>query len=120
MGKDLTNNERWILSGHVSFGMSDVYLSLYELVVFVCVPPEIRMGRLKKREYERYGEEIYVGGNRHEASEEFLIYAASYDAGTGSRSLQAHEKWLTTVKCPILRITNDCLDESVQKLISAL
>jgi len=58
MGNDLTNNEKWILSGHVSFGLSDVYMPLYDLVVFIYVLPDIRMERIKKREYERYGDRI--------------------------------------------------------------
>ena len=37
MGKDLTNNDKWILSGHVSFGLGNVYMPLYELVVFIYV-----------------------------------------------------------------------------------
>ena len=120
MGKDLNNNEKWILSGHVSHGLGNVYLPLYELVVFIHVPHDIRMERIKKREYERYGEEIFLGGNRHELSKEFFSYCAEYETGTGRRSLKEHEKWLKSIKCPILRITNESFDKSVRILLEAI
>lgn len=117
---DLTSNESWILSGHVSHGLADVLLPLYELVVFVRVPHDIRMERIKNREFERFGDEIFPGGKRYEHSQEFLEWAAGYETETGRRSLQAHEKWLASVKCPILKITNDSFEESVKKLLDSI
>ena len=121
MGNDLTNYDQWILSGHVSFGLVDVYLPLYELVVFVYVSTDVRMERLKKREYERYGDEALPGGNRHENFCEFLEYAAGYDTVTTlGRNLQKHEEWLAGVQCPVLRITNDSFEKSVNELLKAI
>ena len=120
MGEDLTNNKQWILSGHISHGLGDVYMHLYELVVFICTPHDIRIERLKKREYERYGKEILLGGSRYENSKQFLEYAAEYETGTGRRSLQAHEEWLKNIKCPVLRITNDSFEKSVDTLLEAI
>jgi len=120
MGKDLANNEQWILSGHISHGLGDVYMPLYELVVFIYVPHDIRMERLKNREYERYGEEILLGGSRYENSKQFLEYASEYETGTGRRSLQEHEKWLKNIECPVLRIKNDSFEKSVCTLIEAI
>jgi hypothetical protein len=120
MGDDLNNNEQWILSGHVSFGFLDVYLPLYDLIVFVYVPMNIRMERLKKREYERYGKKILPGGDRYEKYNEFFEYALSYDTASGGRSLQKHEKWLESVNCPVLRIINDTFDDSINAVLKAI
>ena len=120
MGKDLTNNEKWILSGHVSFGLGDVYLPLYELVVFMYVPLDIRIERLKKREYERYGETILPSGDRYEHSKKFLEWASSYDTASGGRSLQKHEKWLEGIKCPVLKIINISFDDSINAILEAI
>ena len=120
MGKDLSANEKWVLSGHVSYGLGDVYLPLYELVVFMYVQHDIRMERLKKREHERYGDEILPSGSRYEHSKEFLDYCAGYDTGTGRRSLREHNKWLASIKCPVLKITNDSFEESVRILLEAI
>jgi adenylate kinase family enzyme len=121
MGNDLTNNEKWILSGHVSFGLGDVYLPLYELVAFIYVPADIRLERLKKREYERYGNEILPGGSRYEKASEFFEYAAGYDTvTTHGRNLHKHEAWLASVKCPVIKIINDSFEESVNILLEAI
>ena len=121
MGNDLSNNDKWILSGHVSFDLMDVYLPLYELVVFVYVPTNTRIERIKKREYERYGDETLLGGKRYENSCNLLEYASGYDTETTlGRNLHKHEKWLADVKCPILRIVNDSFEESVNILIEAI
>ena len=120
MGDDLNNNEKWILSGHVSFGFVDVYLSLYDLIVFVYVPMDIRIERLKKRECERYGEEILPGNKRFEKYNDFIEYALSYDTASGGRSLEKHEKWLNGVDCPVLRIINNSLDDSINAVLEAI
>jgi len=120
MGKDLSNNEKWVLSGHVSHGLGDVYLPLYELVAFIYVPHDIRMERIKKREHERYGDEIFIGGSRYELSEKFFDYCVEYDTGAGRRSLKEHEKWLASIESPVLRITNDSFEKSVRTLLEAI
>ena len=120
MGDDLNNNEQWILSGHVSFGFGDVYLPLYDLIVFVYVPMDIRKERLEKREYERYGEKILPGGDRYENYNKFIDYCLSYDTASGGRSLQNHEKWLKSVSCPVLRIINNSFEDSVNEVLEAI
>ena len=120
MGDDLNNNEQWILSGHVSFGFVDIYLPLYDLIVFVYVPVDIRIERIKKREYERYGKKILPGGDRYENYNEFIKYALSYDTSSGGRSLIKHEKWLRGVNCPVLRIINHSFDDSINAVLEAI
>ena len=121
MGNDLTNHDKWILSGHVSFGLMDVHLPLYDLVVFIYVPTEIRMERIKKREHERYGDDSLPGGSRYEKTRELLDYAAKYDTDkTIGRNLHKHEKWLEIVKCPVLRIVNTSFEDSISKLLEII
>ena len=120
MSTDLNYHEQWILSGHVSYGFADAYLPLYDLIVFVYVPADIRIERLKKREYERYGEEILPGGSKYDHSKEFLEWASSYDTSNGRRSLQGHEEWLKSVACPVLRITNNSLNDSINAVLDAM
>ena len=117
---DLSHCERWILSGSLT-GWGDALIPNFDLIIFVYVQEGQRMERLKKREYERYGTEIYPGGKRFEASEAFLAWAGAYDAGTQTgRSLVKHETWLEKVDCPIIRITNDSLANSVDTVIKAI
>jgi len=120
MENDLSNGDYWILSGSLT-GWGDALIPFFDLVVFVYVPQEVRVERLKKREYERYGDEILPGGKRHESSNEFLEWAASYDAGTrNGRSLPKHEKWLESIECQVVRITNNLFDDSVNTVIKVI
>ena len=71
------------LSGSVT-GWYDELVSVFDLIVFVYVPTDIRMERLRRREAERYGDAILPGNSRHQASAEFIEWASAYDSGTRS------------------------------------
>lgn len=117
---DLYSHNQWILSGSIT-GWGNILLPLFDLVVFVYVPQDIRIERLKKREYERYGNRILFGGDRYQDSLDFIEWAAAYDSGTrNGRSLPKHEAWIKEVKCPVVRIENYDLEESIQKVINSM
>ena len=117
---ELANHREWILSGSLT-GWGDILIPYFDLVAFVYVPTDIRLERLKKREYERHGDAMLVGGTRHAESRDFLAWAAAYDDGNrNGRSLAKHEAWLKSIACTTIRIVNDVLDDSVDALISAI
>ena len=120
MSTDLKSTEKWVLSGSLD-GWGDPLLPLFELVVFVYVPQDIRVERLKKREYERYGDEILAGGSRYEATKEFIEWAAGYDSGLlAGRNLPRHEKWLAGLEVEAIRVVNHSLDESINAVLAAI
>jgi hypothetical protein len=99
---DLTAQEQWVLSGSLC-GWGDVAIPLFELVVFLWVPQDVRMARLHRREQARFGERILPGGDMYEVSQAFLAWAASHDeGGLDMRSRQRHDQWLNTLPCAIL------------------
>jgi adenylate kinase family enzyme len=99
---DVTAHDSWVVSGSLC-GWGDVAIPLFELVVFLSLPHDIRMTRLRQREHERFGERILPGGDMYESSQAFLVRAASYDEGElDIRSRLLHEQWLSTLPCPIL------------------
>jgi adenylate kinase family enzyme len=72
------------------------------LIVFLTVPAQIRVARLREREMQRFGR----------ADPAFLAWATQYDEGTvEGRSLSRHEAWLTKRSCPVLRIDGDTSPE---------
>jgi adenylate kinase family enzyme len=100
--------ESWVLSGSlVDWG--DPLMDEFELVVFLLVPTELRLARLKAREAERYGEDaVAPGGSRHEAMEAFLEWASHYDAGgLEGRSRALHEEWIDDLTCKVVRLEGD-------------
>ena len=99
---DVTAHDCWVLSGSLC-GWGDVAIPLFELVVFLWIPHDIRMARLRQREHARFGARILPGGDMYEVSQAFLAWAASYDeGGLDIRSRQLHDQWLSTLPCPIL------------------
>lgn len=77
--RDLSLNENWILSGSVC-GWGDNFKSYFDLVIFLYIPKDIRLERLRQREFQRYGNDILAGGSKYEQSEKFLEWASLYDS----------------------------------------
>ena len=74
----------------------------FSLIVFLTVPAEIRVARLRERELQRFGR----------VDPAFLAWAAQYDAGTlEGRSRSKHEGWLAKRSCTVLRIDGDTSTE---------
>lgn len=95
---------RWVVSGTMD-GWAEPALLDVELIVFLRVPTEFRLERLRRRERARFGEALSPGGAMRETHREFLDWAAQYDQGTlPGRSLPRHEKWLAGLSLPVLRL----------------
>jgi len=94
----------WVLSGSLD-GWGDPLIRWLDHVVFLYVPPDIRVARLRERETRREGAAVAPGGWRHAESEAFIEWASHYDDGTREgRSLPRHQAWMQTLACPILRL----------------
>lgn len=122
MLQDLGKQPDWILGGSIISWWNELPLD-FNLVVFLYLPHEIRMQRLKKREYERYGSVIYSDPLRSRQSHDFLAWAADYDHQTGiaTRTLQAHEEWLKHLSFPVLRLTGDLsVEERMNQVLAYL
>jgi adenylate kinase family enzyme len=99
---DITAHDSWVVSGSLC-GWGDVAIPFFELVVFLWIPHDIRMARLRQREHARFGKRILPGGDMYKSSQAFLAWAASYDdGGLDIRSRRLHEEWLGMLPCPIL------------------
>ena len=108
---DLTAHDAWVVSGSLC-GWGDVAIPLFELVVFLWIPHEVRMERLRRREHARFGERMLLGGDMHKQSQAFLVWAASYDeGGLDTRSRRLHDQWLRTLPCPILCFEGEYTNE---------
>jgi hypothetical protein len=85
--------QAWVLSGSLD-SWGDPLIRFVDLVVFLRVPTEIRLLRLRDRE-----------SRRGLADDDFLEWASHYDDGTREgRSLPRHQAWLKTLHCPVLRL----------------
>lgn len=119
--KDLSEYNQWILSGAIC-GWGNPLKSNFDLVIFLYVPKEIRLQRLREREIHRYGEDILPGRSMYEQSKAFLEWASLYDdGGLEVRSKVLHEQWLLDLTCPVLRIEgNTSISERVNIVLEYL
>lgn len=112
---DINQYESWIIGG--SLLKWDLAID-FDLIVFLYIPHEIRMERLRKREMERYGEIIFTDSARNQQYNDFLNWARGYDDNTTQgRTLAAHESWLAEQTSPVLEIRRDCSVEERVALV---
>ncbi len=112
-------HENWIVSGSV-VGWNNNWD--FDLSVFLYIPRAIRIHRLEKREFERYGEQIYTDPQRIKLREDFLDWAGGYDDNTTKgRTLKVHQDWIAQLKKDVLIIEGDTtVEERVQAILNKL
>ena len=100
-------NGAWVLSGGV-VGWEPVPRLGVTHLVFVLTPTTIRLERLRQRERERFGERVLAGGDMFEIHQDFIAWAARYDAGDVDGKTRArHEEYLRTQRMPVIRCNGD-------------
>jgi adenylate kinase family enzyme len=111
----------WVLSGS-ALGWGEPLVPRFDLVVFLHLPPEVRLARLFARERARYGDRIAPGGDMHAQHLDFMDWCRSYDTATDfSRNLHLHNRWLAALPCPVLRIEGaPSVDESLARVLARI
>ena len=96
---DLEQHPRAILSGAI-IGWGDDLEHAFDLVVFLSLPHDLRVSRLRDRELARYGQ----------INEPFIAWAAGYDddpPSSSTRNRRRQHEWLSERRCPVLRLEGD-------------
>ncbi len=120
LSKDLDAHESWVLSGALC-GWGDVYIPQFDRVIYLWLPAEIRLMRIRERETLRFGaERIAPGGDLNIVFEKFLQWAAAYDDDSGNIRSRARElEWLSALNCPVLSIEEACgVGEMVERILA--
>ncbi|MBL7828922.1 MAG: hypothetical protein JNJ57_19965 [Saprospiraceae bacterium] len=116
--QDLSTNEHWVLSGALC-GWGDVFVPLFDQVIWLWLPVEERLARIRMREQARYGaERIEPGGDLHVVFQKFTDWAGAYDQPSGNIRSKAFElQWLEQFQGRVLKIeTPFILEEMAAKL----
>lgn len=87
----------------------DPLAAQFTLAIRVDTPRDIRLARIKTREYARFGDRIRPGGDMYLQHLDFLDWAALYDTGDVTvRSRVLHDQWQRTVlRCPVIHVRGD-------------
>ncbi|UTN02662.1 hypothetical protein L0669_15160 [Flavobacterium bizetiae] len=105
---DFYSKEDVVVTGSI-FHWHTNYKFLFDLIVLLYIPQELRMQRLIEREISRYGDKILSDEKLNAKYKAFLAWAAEYDLeeNTSSRSLRQQKQWLTEVQCATLFLEGD-------------
>lgn len=102
MKEDIEKYENVVLSGCIGNWGREL-CPLFTLGVRVVTDSEVRLDRIKKREYARFGERIMPGGDMYEHHLDFLEWASKYDtAGAEMRSKAKHDEYQKLLQCPVV------------------
>ena len=104
MSAAVEKHRKSVITGSLC-GWGDIFIPRFDLVVFVDTPTDVRIGRIKKRERERFGDRIRKGGDMYENHIDFIGWAKRYDTNNPpERCRKLHEDWFKSLKCPLLRV----------------
>lgn len=119
--RDMPPTSSWILSGGI-VGWNPYPELDFTHVVLLYVPTEIRLERLRVREYNRFGHRILEGGDMYANHQEFLQWTARYDIGdVDGKTRQRHLEFLKAQTCPVFEVRGDApVDEVVARVKSQL
>jgi adenylate kinase family enzyme len=122
MGEVFLPRADWVLSGGLA-GWGDAVTPLFDQVIYLTTPSDIRLRRLRAREARHFGSDaVDPGGWRHQETEDFIEWAAHYEDGDREgRSLAKDKVWLAALPCPVLRLDGSRpLPELVAACLAAL
>lgn len=69
----------------------------FQYAVLIEVPKDIRIERVKNRSFQKFGDRMLADGDLYEQEERFFDLVKS-------RAEDTVEKWVQSLKCPIIRI----------------
>lgn len=119
--RDIERVENAVVSGSL-VGWGDPLMGRFTLAVRLVVPQDIRMERLKQREYGRFGDRVLPGGDMYKIHQDFLQWAAGYEDGPATmRSRAMHDLWQQKLTCPLLTLDGtQPVEELVEAVLEAL
>lgn len=83
----------------------------YEYAVFIEVPKQIRLQRVRNRSFQKFGNRMLEGGDLHQAEERFFEIVAA-------RTEESVETWIRSLPCPVIRVDGTLpIGENVQRIV---
>ncbi len=111
--EDINKNHCFIFSA-VNGDMMPEINDNYNLVVYLDVPLDMRMKRIRQRAIDKFGDRVLPGGDMYEQEESFFEYAEK-------RTPEKIEKWLKTLSCRVIRLDGTKpIQENVELIKSLL
>ena len=121
MNRDIDAYENVVISGSLA-GWGDPLIPRFTLAIRMELEQSARIERLRKRESERFGTRIELGGDMYDQHLNFIEWAKKYDTGDMShRSKMRHDAWERTLPCETVHLDSaDTLDVNFEKVAERL
>lgn len=88
--------------------------SFFRYAVLIKVPRDIRLQRVRDRSFGKFGERMLEGGDLYEREESFFEFVRS-------RPEDTVEKWIGTVKIPVIQIDGTKpIEENIELIIERI
>ena len=108
MNADIDAAQRGVVISGSLTGWGDGLIPRFTHAIRIVTPTEVRLERLKSREFAHFGQRIREGGDMYQAHLEFLDWAAQYDTGDVTmRSKACHDEWEKLLPCPLTVVPGD-------------
>ena len=86
----------------------------FQYAVLVEVPRELRLQRVKKRSFQKFGDRAMPGGDLYEKEKNFYDFIACRPEDTA-------EEWLKGISCPVIRVDGrKSVEENVDFIVKQL
>ncbi len=94
--------------------MSSEINDSYALVIYLEVPLDVRITRIRQRVIDKFGDRVLQGGDMYEQEEKFFVFAEK-------RHPDKIENWLKTLSCKVIRLDGTKpIQENVELIKSLL
>lgn len=107
---DVKKYKRFVLSAVCGDFGSEIN-ALYDCVIYIKAPLELRMERVRKRAVDKFGERVLEGGDMYEQEQRFFEMVAS-------RTMDRTDEWLKTLRCSVIYIDGTKPVESNLELLA--
>lgn len=111
--KEIKAHENFVFTS-VKGDYGEEICSFFRYAVLIDVPKEIRMQRVKRRSFEKFGNRMMYGGDLYESENRFFEFVEARDEDTV-------EKWLKTLNCGVIRIDGTkSIEENVDFIMTKI
>lgn len=120
--KQLSKTDNWILGGSVINWSKEIH-DLFDLIIFLYIPQEIRLERLTVRELKKYGKKIETDTFWKRKFENFMEWAKDYDEtkGIANRNIKTHKEWLKSQNIEKLNLIGEIpFEEKLERVINKI
>lgn len=89
-------------------------IPLYNYVIVIDTPKNVRLDRVRKRSYSKFGDRMLKGGDLYEQEENFFRFIES-------RENDYVDNWIETLSCVVLRIDGTKpIEENISYILSRI